>query len=138
VLHAALAKVSPTKVYLFGTGAGLDQLEPFLKHIAGVAKYALKNTGGRVDILRVAALMANRESAVRLALAWLEAQGHITIVAEADDNVLLQAGGSRADQYADRIAARLGALLDEVAAYRRYFTQAEVEVLRMSLLENGQ
>lgn len=143
VLHAALAKVSPTKVYLFSAGAGLDQLEPFLKYVAGVAKYALKNAAGRLDIPRVAALMANRESAVRLALAWLEAQGHITIVAEGDTTeddsyVLLRAGGNRADQYADRIAARLGALLDEVSAYRRYFMQAEVEVVRTSLLENGQ
>ncbi len=138
VLHAALAKVSPTKVYLFGATAGLEQLEPFLKYIAGAAKYALRNTTGRLDIPRVAALTANRESAVRLALAWLEAQGYITIVAEDDDSVLLQTGGNRADQYADRIAARLGALLDEVAAYRRYFMQAEVEVLRMSLCENGQ
>jgi len=138
VLHAALAKVSPTKVYLFSEPAGLEQLEPFLKYIAGVAKYALKNTDGRVDIPRVAALTANRESAIRLALAWLEAQGHITIVAEADDSVLLQTGGNRADQYADRIAARLGALLDEVAAYRRYFMQAEAEVLRTLLLENEQ
>lgn len=143
VLHAALAKVSPTKVYLFSASAGLDQLEPFLKYIAGVAKYALKNTAGRVDIPRVAALTANRESAVRLALAWLEAQGHIAIVAESDaivddSYVLLHAGGNRTDQYADRIAARLGALLDEVSAYRRYFMQAEIEVLRTSLLENGQ
>ena len=143
VLHAALAKVSPTKVYLFSATAGLEQLEPFLKYVAGVAKYALKNAAGRLDIPRVAALTANRESAVRLALAWLEAQGHITIVAEGDATeddsyVLLQAGGDRTDQYADRIAARLGALLDEVSAYRRYFMQAEVEVVRTSLLENGQ
>ncbi len=143
VLHAALAKVLPTKVYLFSAGAGLDRLEPFLKYIAGVAKYALKNTAGRVDIPRVAALTANRESAVRLALAWLEAQGHITVVAEGDANegdgyVLLQAGGDRIDQYADRIAARLGALLDEVSAYRRYFVQAETEVLQTLLLDNGQ
>jgi len=142
VLHAALAKVSPAKVYLFSAGAGLDQLEPFLKYIAGVAKYVLKNAAGRVDIPRVAAMTANRESAVRLALAWLEAQGHITIVAEdssEDDGcVLLHAGGNRIDQYADRIAARLGALLDEVLAYRRYFMQAEAEVLRTLLLENGE
>ena len=143
VLHAVLAKVSPTKVYLFSAAAGLEQLEPFLKHIAGVAKYALKNTAGQVDIPRVAAMTANRESAVRLALTWLEAQGHITIVSETEtaeggDYVLLQAGGNRVDQYADRIAARLGALLDEVAAYRRYFVQAEAEVLRTLLLENGQ
>lgn len=138
VLHAALAKVSPTKVYLFSAGAGLDQLEPFLKYIAGMAKYVLKNNSGRVDIPRVAAMTANRESAVRLALGWLEAQGHITITAEIDDGVLVHAGGNRTDLYADRIAARLGALLDEVSAYRRYFMQAEVEVLRTLLLENGQ
>ncbi|MBN2394650.1 MAG: single-stranded-DNA-specific exonuclease RecJ, partial [Anaerolineae bacterium] len=143
VLHAALAKVSPTKVYLFGAAAELGQLEPFLKYIAGVAKYALKNTAGRLDIPRVAAMTANRESAVRLALTWLEAQGYITIVSETDDVegddfILIQAGGNRVDQYADRIAARLGALLDEVSAYRRYFMQAAAEVLRTLLLENGQ
>lgn len=137
VLHAALAKVAPTKVYLFSAGAGLEQLEPFLRHIAGVAKYALKNTAGRLDIPRVAAATANRESAVRLALAWLEAQGHITLVAEDEDAVVLQAGGARADLHADRIAAQLGALLDEVAAYRRYFMQAESEALRVLMLENG-
>jgi single-stranded-DNA-specific exonuclease len=143
VLHAALAKVSPAKVYLFSAAAGLEQLEPFLKYIAGVAKYALKNTAGRLDIPCVAAMTANRESAVRLALTWLEAQGHITIVSETDtvegdDCILIHAGGNRVDQYADRIAARLGALLDEVSAYRRYFVQAEAEVLRTLLLENGQ
>jgi len=140
VLQAALAKVSPTTVYLFSADAGLDHLEPFLKHIAGVAKYALKNAGGRVDIPRVAAMTANRESAVRLALAWLEAHGHITIVEDAaagDGCVILYAGGRRTDPYADRIAARLGALLDEVSAYRRYFKHAEVEGLRALLLENG-
>ncbi|MFN2110025.1 MAG: single-stranded-DNA-specific exonuclease RecJ, partial [Anaerolineae bacterium] len=140
VLHTALAKVSPEEVYLFGVAAGLDQLEPFLKYIAGVAKYALKNTAGRLDVPRVAAMTANRESAVRLALTWLEAQGHISIVSETDDVegddlILIQAGGNRVDQYADRIAARLGALLDEVSAYRRYFMQAEAEVLRTLLLE---
>jgi single-stranded-DNA-specific exonuclease len=143
VLHAALAKVSPTKVYLFSAPAGLEQLEPFLKYIAGVAKYALKNTAGRLNVSRVAAMTANRESAVRLALTWLEAQGHVTIVSETDDVegddcILIHAGGNRVDQYADRIASRLGALLDEVSAYRRYFMQAEVEVLRTLLLENGQ
>jgi len=143
VLHAALAKVSPTKVYLFSAAAGLEQLEPFLKYIAGVAKYVLKNNAGRLNVPRVAAMTANRESAVRLALSWLEAQGHITIVSETDgvegdDCILIHAGGNRVDQYADRIAARLGALLDEVSAYRRYFMYAEAEVLRTLLLENGQ
>ncbi|MGC9396753.1 MAG: single-stranded-DNA-specific exonuclease RecJ [Anaerolineae bacterium] len=143
VLHAALNKVSPAKVYLFNAAAGLEQLEPFLKYIAGVTKYALKNTAGRLDIPHVAAMTANRESAVRLALSWLEAQGHLTIVSETDTVegdgcILLHAGGNRAEQYADRIAARLGALLDEVSAYRRYFMQAEAEVLRTLLLENGQ
>jgi hypothetical protein len=143
VLHAVLAKVSPTKVYLFSAAAGLEQVEPFLKYIAGVAKYALKNNAGRLKISRVAALAASRESAVWLALTWLEAQGHLAIAAEAgagdeeEDYVLLQPGGTRIDQHADRIAGRLSALLDEVAAYRRYFMQAEAEVLRTQLLENG-
>jgi hypothetical protein len=82
-------------------------------------------------------MTANRESAIRLALAWLEAQGHVTILTDEGNSVLLRAGGDRVDLRADRIAAQLGALLDEVSAYRRYFAHADMEVLRTLMLENG-
>ncbi|HOU15851.1 MAG TPA: single-stranded-DNA-specific exonuclease RecJ [Anaerolineae bacterium] len=137
VWRAVLAKVSPTKVYLFAADAGLARLELFLKHIAGLVKHALKHNAGCVDIPLLAALTANRESAIRLALTWLEAQGHITILLDEENCVQLRAGGDRADQRADRIAAQLGALLDEVSAYRRYFAHADMEALRTLMLENG-
>ncbi|HQE94132.1 MAG TPA: single-stranded-DNA-specific exonuclease RecJ [Anaerolineae bacterium] len=137
VWRAVLAKVSPAKVYLFAADAGLAHLEPFLRHIAGVTRYALKHTAGRIDIPLVAAMTANRESAVRLALAWLEAQGHITILSDEENFVLVRAGGERVDPHADRIAAQLGALLDEVSAYRRYYAHADMEALRTLMLENG-
>ncbi len=137
VWRAVLTKVSPAKVYLFAADVGLARLEPFLKHIAGLAKYALKHNAGRIDIPLLAAMTANRESAIRLALAWLEAQGHVTILTDEGNSVLLRAGGDRVDLRADRIAAQLGALLDEVSAYRRYFAHADMEVLRTLMLENG-
>ncbi len=137
VWRAVLTKVSPTKVYLFAADAGLARLELFLKHIAGLVKYALKHNAGYIDIPLLAAMTANRESAIRLALTWLEAQGHVTVLVDEGNSVQLRAGGNRVDQHADRIAAQLGALLDEVSAYRRYFARADIEALQALMIENG-
>ncbi|HOT91520.1 MAG TPA: single-stranded-DNA-specific exonuclease RecJ [Anaerolineae bacterium] len=137
VWRAVMAKVSPTTVYLFAVDAGLARLEPFLKHIAGLVKYALKHNEGRVDLSAMAAATANRESAIRLALAWLEARGDITIASEEGNTMTLRIGGERTDLRADRVAVQLAALLDEVAAYRRYFARADMEALRTLMLENG-
>ncbi len=137
VWRAVMTKVSPATVYLFAVDAGLARLEPFLKHVAGLVKYALKHNAGRVDLSALAAATANRESAVRLALAWLEARGDITILSEEGNTMVVRPGGARTDLRADRIAVQLAALLNEVAAYRRYFARADREALRTLMLENG-
>ena len=85
-LYTAIEAVSPQLIYLFNIS--VDQLEPFLKYVAGALKYAIKHDAGRVEVSRLAAHVANRDSSIRLAIAWLEAQGHITIVDEMDDILL--------------------------------------------------
>jgi single-stranded-DNA-specific exonuclease len=67
----ALMMVSPEKVILFGINPDLDDLEPFLKRLAGLTKHALKINEGRVNISTLAAATAQRESTVWAGLAWL-------------------------------------------------------------------
>ncbi len=47
-LRAVIAQVKPQTVYLFAADPGLDALEPFVKRLAGLVKYALSQRGGVV------------------------------------------------------------------------------------------
>ncbi len=127
-LKAVLAKVKPTQVVLFGQDPGLDRPDAFLKRLAGLVKYALRATGGRVAPGRLAELMAHRESTVRVGLAWLAARGHITLLGEAEGDIELAAGPEgEPDVDLPEIEAQLKAMLAETAAYRAYFRRADAE-----------
>jgi single-stranded-DNA-specific exonuclease len=127
-----LAKASPEKVVLFGIDPALDDLKPFLKRLAGLAKHALKVNQGRVSISTLAAATAQRESTVWAGLAWLTARGHLAVASAGDDEVQLTAGAGKADADLPRVTAHLKALLGETAAYRAYFARAEKETLIQS------
>jgi single-stranded-DNA-specific exonuclease len=128
-LQAALEKVVPETVYLFGIDPGLGHLEKFLKHLAGLIKRALNSSEGRVNVSTLAAATAQRESTVRAGLAWLAARGHVVVLNEEGDEVNLAVGSQTVSDDLPRIAARLSALLEETAAYRVYFARATVERL---------
>jgi single-stranded-DNA-specific exonuclease len=138
-LKAALEAVSPETVYLFANDPGMDNIEPFLQRLAGLVKYALRANAGRASLSSLAAAAAQRVSVVRQALAWLEAEGHIAITDEDGDDVRLEERGVRDRRKGNRelqdrgeldaLAARLQALLAETAAFRAYYSRADVEAL---------
>jgi single-stranded-DNA-specific exonuclease len=125
----ALKKAVPQKVYMFGIDPGLDDLEPFLERLAGLAKHALKTGQGRASISMLAAATAQRESTVWAGLAWLTARGHLAVESAGDDEVQLAAGTGETSPDLPRVAARVKALLEETAAYRAHFVRAEKETL---------
>ncbi len=128
-LRTALARVSPTVVYLFAVDPGLDRPTSFLTHLARLAKRAIGREGGLVEISALAAATAHREQTVRAGLAWLEAQGHVIVLEDREDIVRLAPGdGSSADGLY-RIVERLRALLKETRAYRAHVTRADAERL---------
>jgi single-stranded-DNA-specific exonuclease len=127
--QGTLARVSPQKVVLFGIDPGLDDLEPFLKRLAGLAKHALSTDDGRVGISALAAATAQRESTVWAGLAWLTARGHLAVASAGDDEVQLTAGTGKTDPDLPKITAHLKMLLDETKAYRTHFVRAEKETL---------
>ncbi len=139
-LRTALEKVSPATVHLFGIDPGLDRPETFLKRLAGLTRHALSSNQGRVNISTLAAATAQRETTVRLGIAWLAARGHLVVLDldEEGDEMQLAEGnhvggkprfGKAVTAHLPRIAAQLRALLEETAAYRAHFGRAEKETL---------
>jgi len=128
-LQAALEKVSPETVYLFGIDPDLDQPRTFLRRLAGLVKQATSSNEGQVSVSTLAAATAQRESTARAGLAWLEARGHLAILDAEGDDLRLAAGDKTERADLPQVTARLKALLNETAAYRAHFARAAVEAL---------
>jgi single-stranded-DNA-specific exonuclease len=124
-----LAKASPQKVILFGIDPALDDLETFLKRLAGLTKHALRTSEGRVGISTLAAATAQRESTVWAGLAWLTARGHLAVTSASDDEVRLTAGTGKTSPDLPRVTGHLKSLLAETRAYRTHFIRVEKETL---------
>ena len=132
-LHSALQAVKPEKVVLFAVNPGLDRMDAFLRRLAGLVKYALGSSQGRVSLPALAAATAHRLATVRTGLDWLQAQGHIHIASQEGETLLLEQGNRLSQPDILEIATRLTALLDETAAYRQYYTHADREALLRSI-----
>ncbi len=132
-LADVLARVRPQRVHLFAVDPGLDELEAFLRRLAGLVKYALAHYGGRIDpdvLARMAAATAQRPGTVRHGLRWLAAQGQWTLSDEGSAGWLVSAAPAPANAAAGREAAlSLGRLLAETAAYRNYARRADPHIL---------
>jgi len=66
---------------------------------------------------------------VRAGLEWLAARGHVVMLEEEGDDILLAAGSQTTSDDLSRIADLLKALLEETAAYRAYFDRADPQAL---------
>jgi single-stranded-DNA-specific exonuclease len=128
-LQAALDRVKPKEVVLFADDPGMDQFDAFLQRLAGLAKHALRTENGLVSVPRLAAATAQRATVVRLGLRWLVSRGHMCIRTEEGDAVWLAAGDGTSGPDLLAVTTQLRDLLAETAAFRRYFAQADAEVL---------
>jgi hypothetical protein len=127
-LAYVLQSVRPVRVYLVAHEPPTDEMAIFVERMMGMVKHDLNQHGGQVAVRRLAAALGQREATVRAGLEWLAARGQLNIVAADGDLVRLQADG---EPQGDRrsLEARIRRLLDETAAYRRYFRSAPVEAL---------
>jgi single-stranded-DNA-specific exonuclease len=124
----AVRRVSPERVFVFGLDPQTEDLRGFLERLAGLVKHNLEAGQGQISTASLAAATAQREDTVRAGVRWLAAQGHLRILGEANDMLQLAAGGSKSDD-ASRLLKAVKEHLDETAAYRRYFAQADVQNL---------
>jgi single-stranded-DNA-specific exonuclease len=128
VLAQALVQANPQTVYLFNVDPEMDRPEPFLARLAGLVKYALKQTAGQVTLAALAAATAQRPSAVRLGVSWLAAAGHLVIAVEAGETLTLSAGGAPDPARQRLLGEQLAAALAESAAYRGYYARMAPEL----------
>ncbi|MBN2003699.1 MAG: single-stranded-DNA-specific exonuclease RecJ [Anaerolineae bacterium] len=134
-IQAAVAQVSPRTLYLFQEAPGLDLLKPFLTHLTGLVKHGFNNYEGQIPLSKLAAMVAHRESTVRLGLAWLEAQGYLKVTATS--NHILHIEPQRSSPNAQRtaqIVEQLSAALIETRAFRNYFSRTDIGNIREMLL----
>jgi single-stranded-DNA-specific exonuclease len=128
-LRAALEKVKPARVYLFGVSPEPEKADAFLARMAGLAKYVINQKGGDVSVAELAVVTSQREGAIRLGLEWLAAGGHISIQRE-DGTVHLSPGNHESNGYLQReLYLAVKGILEETAAYRAHFLRAEPDSL---------
>ncbi len=128
-LRKALEIVKPKTVYAFAIPPAEEKIEDFLNHLTGLCKYALGNYDGKTRIEKLAAAMASRESAIEIGLQWLAAGGHLSV--ETDGNeITLSARKGETNQYLQKeLYMALKGALSETAAYRKYFSSADLKTL---------
>jgi single-stranded-DNA-specific exonuclease len=124
-LVSVLESVSPGCVYLFGFQPSTETLEAFLTRMAGLVKFSLQSKAGRTSIAQLAAATAHREATVRKGLTWLEAGGHIQVKEKELGQLELSRGSGEVRVEIDSLVQQLKALLEETAAFRRYFLTAD-------------
>jgi len=132
-LKKVIDLVKPETIYLFAVNPGMDRLEPFLKRLAGLLKYALRVNQGSILLPVLAAATAQRLPTVQAGLDWMQAQGHFAITRQEGDQVWVVESSQPSNNPAapspgaEQITARLKALLNESAAYRTYFAHADAK-----------
>ena len=128
-LEEVLQRVQPKTVVVFAVDPGLDQPAALLARLAGLIKRGLSVHGGQISLRILAAATAQRQVTVRVGLQWLAARGHVRIAAEDGDTVWIEPGDGVQRVEMVALETQLQRLLEETAAYRRYFEQAEPDAL---------
>ncbi len=128
-LRAALGVVRPSRVYLLGVRPPAETVDAFLSRLAGMAKYAVNQRGGKASVSALAAATAHRKLTVRLGLEWLAAAGRLQIEG-GEDELQIMPGGTASDRVVqDELLAGVKSLLEETIAYRDHFSRAAPESL---------
>lgn len=130
VWRLALEIVRPERVTLVCIHPLAETTEDFIARLSGLLKYALHRRSGQTSYAQLAAATAQRLETVRAGLAWLAAQGKITLRREEEGNLSLAPGNEISTlPSARRLWLEVQTLLAETAAYRAYFRRAPLEAL---------
>jgi len=124
-LRQALEIVKPKVIYIFAVPPAEEKPDDFINRLAGLCKYAINQRGGKATVHELAAAMASRESAIEIGLQWLAAGGHLSATVD-EDEVILSAENTEGNPYLQKeLYTALKGILNETAAYRRYFSLAQ-------------
>jgi single-stranded-DNA-specific exonuclease len=127
-LARALEAVTPSTVCLVALEPATEEYRVFLERLMGMVKHDVRARDGHVNVGRLAAAIGHREPTVRAGLQWLEVRGKLRVVGTGEESMTLQRGGEPSPD-PHGVESLLRRLLNETAAYRRFFRAAPVEAL---------
>lgn len=134
-LHAVLKLVAPETVYIFGIDPAPSDIKSFIRRLAGLIRYALREHESLVSLEKLAAATAQRTDTVRAGIAWLEAHGDITVMEEEAGMLHLATSDGQPRANLSQTAARLQAWLEETTAYRAHFARIDTGALHLALTQ---
>jgi len=129
ILQQAILQASPLFIYLFANSTSMDQMDAFIKRLAGLCKYAIRHNKGETRISILAAATNQRLEAIKLGVNWLQTYGHFHIRAQEQDQLQITTGSGIVNHPDRSIIAGLHSLLAESAAYRKYYSQTDKDRL---------
>jgi single-stranded-DNA-specific exonuclease len=129
IWNRALRAVQPNQVYLFAVDPVLDAFQPFIRRLTGLVRHALTAYGGQLLLGDLAEAMAHREGTVQTGVQWLASRGQLTLVEYSSEKLVVASGGAKSREAEQTTRRKLESLLQETAAYRSYFRQADAKQL---------
>ena len=128
-LRKVLEIVKPKVVYVFAIPPAEQKPDDFLTHLAGLCKFVLNQRRGKAIISELASAMATRESAIQIGLEWMSATGQFSVSMK-ENQITLSAEKQEKNQYLQaELFIALKGILNETAAYRKYFGCADLKTL---------
>jgi single-stranded-DNA-specific exonuclease len=128
-LAAVIERTQSDTIYFFADHPGLDQLNPFIKHLAGLVKYALNQPEQPTKLSSLACNLAHRISTVRFGLDWLEARGSIQVQSVGNDLVVFQPSQNPPSPNIKEVEHRLHQALVETVAFRSFYLRLDLSAL---------
>lgn len=86
--------------------------------LAGMAKYAINQRGGVVNLPELASALGHRVAAIEFGLYALEAQGAITVSRIDRETLQIAPGGQANEQKQEQVARSLNSILAGTALFR--------------------
>jgi single-stranded-DNA-specific exonuclease len=124
LLREVLRQVKPERVHLMTGEASMENPTDFLRLLGSAVKGVIAKNKGETSLAELAALTAQRESAVRLGLDFLAGRGRLCF-REEEGRLFIEA--KEGPRRVPGNGEDLKSLLRETAAYRRYFARGEPE-----------
>jgi single-stranded-DNA-specific exonuclease len=125
VLNSVLSQANPERVYLFSLVSNFDQPAPFIKRLLGLLKFFVRNQRGLISYSTLAALTAQREITVQIAMEWL-IEHNLILCNPIDHNqyiieFCIIAGRTTVSDYPPKLIK----VLNETRSYRQYYRYAK-------------
>lgn len=136
VLQELIFAIRPTSLILAYSNRELTSNEMFVKRLLGLIKYIVEQKSGRSDIYQLSTLTAELENTVMIALKNFAEQGLIEVEFFGVDEFLLKKGNGQKKSGNLGNKDRLGILLNESRAFRKYLLTSSIKEIK-SLLQRS-